>query len=91
MRKRFRFLAWLFKEKKFFKNCSGSRIIISVPASLSAIGQFTPVSTPHWMEENPLNCTVHLGVQYDIIGLQAGSCKRKETVSVDFGRNFVFH
>jgi hypothetical protein len=24
---------------------------ISVPASLSAIGRFSPVSTPHWMRE----------------------------------------
>jgi hypothetical protein len=29
--------------------------------------------------------------QYDIIGPQAGSCKRNGTVSIDFERNFVFH
>jgi hypothetical protein len=38
-----------------FKDWSGSCLIISVPlpASLSVIGQFLSVSTPHWMQEKP--------------------------------------
>ncbi len=32
-----------------WKNCSGSRIIISLLASV--IGRFAPVSNPHWMQE----------------------------------------
>jgi hypothetical protein len=39
--------------KKFLfsslKNCSGSRIIISLPVSVN--GRFSPVSNPHWMQE----------------------------------------
>jgi hypothetical protein len=33
------------------KDCCGSRIIIFVPASLSVIGRFSPVSIPHWMQD----------------------------------------
>jgi hypothetical protein len=33
------------------KNWSGSRIMISIPAYLSVIGRFSPVSTPHCMLE----------------------------------------
>jgi hypothetical protein len=33
------------------KNYSGSRIIISVPTSLSVIGRFSPVSASHWIQE----------------------------------------
>ncbi len=60
-----KFLAWLVKEKNIYKfsvcffektltnskNCSGSRIIISVPATLSIIGQFSSMSTPFWIKE----------------------------------------
>jgi hypothetical protein len=34
-----------------YKNSSGRRIIISIPAFLSFIVQFSPLSTPHWMRE----------------------------------------
>jgi hypothetical protein len=33
------------------KDWSGSRILISVPACLSVISQYFPVSTPRWMQE----------------------------------------
>ncbi len=58
------FLGCLIKEKNKYKimvpptktitnlkERSGSRIIISVTASLSVTGRFSPVSTPHWMQE----------------------------------------
>ncbi len=32
------------------KDWFGSRIKISVPASLSVIGKFSPMSIPHWMQ-----------------------------------------
>jgi hypothetical protein len=37
----------------------GSHITISVQASLSVIGRFSPVSTPHWVHEksDSSNCT----------------------------------
>jgi hypothetical protein len=34
-----------------FKNWPGSLIIISVLATHSVIGRFSPESTPHWMHE----------------------------------------
>ncbi len=34
-----------------FKDCPRSRIIISIPSSLSVIGRFSPLSTSHQMQE----------------------------------------
>ncbi len=38
---------------------SESRIKNSVPASFPAIGRFSPVYNPYWMQENPRTCTCH--------------------------------
>jgi hypothetical protein len=51
-----------------FKDWYGSLVIIPVLASLSVIGRFSPVSTPHWMQEKSG------GFRYDISGAQAVSC-----------------
>ncbi len=55
-----------------FKDWSGS----SVPASLYAIGRFTLVYSPHWIQEKIReNLHVTGGFRYDILGPQAGSWK----------------
>jgi hypothetical protein len=43
----------LLASMKTFPYCFESRMTISLLASLSVIGRFYPVSTPHWMQEKP--------------------------------------
>jgi hypothetical protein len=56
----FRLPGWIFlfasmKTHTNSRNSSGSSIIIYVLNSLSVIGQFSPVSTPHWMHVHGQN------------------------------------
>jgi hypothetical protein len=58
------------------KDCSGSRIIIFVPGSPSAIGRFSPIFTHHWMQEK-IRVNIHgLGGFRYKSGPQAGFFKR---------------
>ncbi len=58
------------------KNCSGSHIIISVPASLSIIGQFSPLSPSYWMQQkSAYNCPCPRRLPVLYFRPQAGSCK----------------
>ncbi len=41
------------------EDCSESRIKISVSASFPAIGRFSTVYKPYWMQENSRKCTCH--------------------------------
>jgi hypothetical protein len=47
-----------------FKDWSGSRVIISLPASLSVIGQFSPVSSRDWIQEKSADLHVLGGLGY---------------------------
>jgi hypothetical protein len=51
VKNKYKYLLASLKLLLIFKDCSKGRIIISVPASLSVIGRFSLVSTPHWMQE----------------------------------------
>jgi hypothetical protein len=54
-----------------------SRIIISVTAFLSVIGQFSPMSFPRGCRKNLRICTMYVcGFRCDISKPQEGSCKR---------------
>ncbi len=49
------------------KDWFGSRIIFSVPASLSVFGRFSSVSTPLWMLKIRVNFHVLGGLQYSMV------------------------
>ncbi len=59
-----------FYENPYYnsKNFSENRIIISAPASLFSLVDFSPVPIPHWMQKKYKYMYVHVlgGFQYDI-------------------------
>jgi hypothetical protein len=73
-----------FNENPYYnsKNCFGSRIIFFLQAFLFVIRRFSPVSTPHWMQEKSTLMfknapgLVLCGFRYDISKLKTSSCKQ---------------
>jgi hypothetical protein len=64
-----------FHENTYCKDWSGSRIMVSVPASLSVIGRLFQCSSSLDAGKIHVNLNVCDGFRYDISGRQAGSCK----------------